>query len=161
MAILTGRAEIFSGDTTIVDTTKKMALGTRGFDASGNEYIYLQGVASTVLGSWVTYDEGHLTLLAVANGVGRVAVSMAAIVASSYGWYQIFGYNSAAKAISGGNCAADVAIYLTSTDGSVDDVKVVGDGIHGAISRVAESASSGVIGVELDYPYCDNYNPVS
>lgn len=161
MAQLTGASQIFEGDTSIVDTTARHALGTRAFDKDGNEYIYALGVASTVAGSWVTFDETYTTLLAVANGVGRIGVAMAAIVASSYGWYQIYGYNAAAKAITGGGCAADKAIYLTSTPGSCDDVKVVGDGIHSAISRVAESASSGVIGVELNHPYSDDYNPVS
>ena len=161
MANLTSKPQIFAGDTTVIDTSLKCPLGTKAVDTAGNEYIYLQGIGSTAAGSWVTYDEGHLTTLAVANGVGRIAIAMAAIVASSYGWYQIYGYNTVAKAITGGGCAADVAIYLTSTAGSVDDVKVTGDGVQGAISRVAESASSGVIGVELNYPYSDNYNPVS
>jgi len=51
MADLTGRVQIFSGDTSVVDTTLKHALGTRAFDANANEYIYLKGVASTAAGS--------------------------------------------------------------------------------------------------------------
>jgi hypothetical protein len=161
MAELTGYTQIFSGNTSVVDTVLKQPLGTRGFDGAGNEYIYLTGVVSTADGSWVTYDEAHLTILAVANCVGSVAVAQAAIGASSYGWYMIFGYDSGAKAITAGGCAADKAIYTTSTAGSVDDVKVTGDGIMGAISRVAESGSSGVIGVQLNYPFVDDYDPAA
>ena len=161
MAELTGRTQIFSGNTASVDTILGQPLGTRAMDKDGNEYIYLQGVASTADGSWVAFDEAHLTTLLTTNVIGRVAVAQAAIVASRYGWYQIYGYDSGAKAISGGACAADVCLYTTSTAGSVDDVKTATEGIFGATSRVAESGSSGVIGVELNYPYTDNYNPVS
>src|SRR5687767_1469871 len=56
------------------------------------EFIYLLGVASTAVGSWVTYnmDDGGTTLL-VPNAIGPVAVAMSANVASQYGWYQIQG----------------------------------------------------------------------
>lgn len=154
MVNLTGYTSAFDSDTSIVDTTINHPLGTVAKDASGNEYIYLQGVASTAAGSWVTYDEAHLTTLTAANAVGPVAVAMAAIVANSYGWYQIKGVNTIALAISGGAAAADVALYLTSTAGRVDDVDVAGDLISGTLSRVAES--SGIIGVQLNYPFVYN-----
>lgn len=156
MAQLTARTQIFSGDTSVVDTSLGHPLGTRAFDTDGNEYIYLQGVASTAAGSWVTFDEDNLTTLAVADGVGRVAVAMAAIVASRYGWYQIYGRCATALAILDGDCAADKQLYLTSTAGSVDDVDVAGDAIHGAISRVAETVTANYIEAELNYPFvCD------
>ena len=156
MADLTGYAQIFSGNTSVVDTYMRHPLGTRALDADGNEYIYLLGVASTAAGSWVTFDEDKATTLAVADAVGRVGVAMAAITASKYGWYQIYGACATAKAIADGDCAADVQLYLTSTGGSVDDADVAGDAIHGAISRVAETTTAGYIEAELNYPFvCD------
>lgn len=154
MPALSPRPEIFSGNTDVVDTTPQHQLGTIASDVNGNEYIYLTGVASTVVGDWVSYDEAYLTTRVAANGVGPLAVAMAATVASTYGWYQIKGYNASCGAISGGGCAADVALYLTSTPGLVDDVDVAGDAIHGAISRVAES--SALIGAQLNYPFVLN-----
>lgn len=163
MAQLTGRAQIFSGDTSIVDTTLNHPLGTRAFDADGNEYIYLQGVASTVAGTWVSFDENNVTTRLAADAVGRVAVAKAAIVASSYGWYQIYGNCQDALAISGGDAAADAAVYATSTAGQVDDVAVIGDLVKGAIFRTQEGeadSGEGYCDVELNYPYVDNETPI-
>ena len=80
-------------------TTQKVPLGTRvqaedkASTAYGvGEFIYLQGVASTVLGSFVTISEDDFsTALLAANAIGNVATSMSINVASSYGWYQISG----------------------------------------------------------------------
>jgi hypothetical protein len=65
----------------------------------GGEFIYLKGVASTLVGSLVTYDpvNGTTTLSSTtATGVGAsgnqpLAVAMAACVSGYYGWYQIAG----------------------------------------------------------------------
>ncbi len=64
------------------------------------EFIYLDGVSSTVLGSIVRYDDGFQTALAgTAVDVGEPnAVAMAACTASYYGWYQIAGLAVAKKA---------------------------------------------------------------
>lgn len=151
MAYLTGRTEIFGGDTAKIDTTLVHPLGTRAFDANGNEYIYLQGVASTVAGDWVVYDEDLLTTRMTSASRGPVAVAMAAIVASSYGWYAIFGDVATANAISGGAAADNAQVYATSTDGQVDDVDVAGSLVIGAVFRSAESG--GAAEVQLSYPY--------
>lgn len=153
MANLTGYTGIFAGDTSIVDTTLKHALGTRAIDVDGNEYIYLQGIGSTVAGSWVVFDEAHLTTLTVANVKGRVGIAMAAIVASSYGWYQIYGKNTIARGTSGSIDDND-KLWVTATAGVVDDTDVATDLVFGAIARSADT--SGVFTVELNYPICHN-----
>jgi hypothetical protein len=85
-------------------TTKKHALGTimRGKDPDlgGGEFIYLLGVANTVVGSVVIWDSAYQTTL-WASGASLprpVAFAMSANVASQYGWYQISGMATAAKA---------------------------------------------------------------
>ena len=153
MATLSGRAQIFSGDTSSVDSTLMHPLGTRACDTAGNEYIYLTGVASTAIGSWVVFDEAHLTTLTVANVKGRVAVAMAATIASTYGWYQIYGKNIVAKGTSGSIDDND-KLWVTATAGVVDDTDVATDLVFGAIARSADS--SGVFTVELNYPICHN-----
>lgn len=152
MAELTGYTQTFDSDTTTVDDSARHPLGTRAFDTAGNEYIYLKGVASTAAGSWVTFDEAHLTTLAVADAIGRVAIAMAATVADKYGWYQIYGKNTVAKVLTG--FADNGAIYLTATAGSVDDADVAGDAVIGAWGRSA--IASGVATVELNYPMVHN-----
>lgn len=148
MAVLTGPTQLFGADTSIVSTTLVHPLGTRARDADGNEYVYLTGVASTAAGSWVSFDEDNITLLLTANAVGRVGIAMAAIVASSYGWYQIYGKNTIAVT---DTVAADKQLYIDGTAGRADDAVVSGDMIVGAISRSADT--SNVATVELCYPF--------
>jgi ABC-type uncharacterized transport system permease subunit len=68
---------------TNVDTVQKYTFGSRVQDKDCNEYIYLKGVASTLAGSWVTYDELGVTTLLAANAKGPVAIAMAATDSTS------------------------------------------------------------------------------
>ena len=149
MANLTGWAGSFHGDTSVVDLAKEHQLGTRARDTDGNEYMYVQGVASGAAGSWVSIDEDHVTTLLAANAVGRVGIMMAALDATTdYGWIQIYGKNTIAKT---DTVAADKALYIDGTAGRADDADAAGDTIQGAISR--SSDSSNVATVELNYPF--------
>ena len=146
---------------TQVDSSALRTVGERyRDDETGAEYIYLQGIASVAIGSWVTFDiltnATSTTALLVANGKGPVAVAMAAVIASKFGWFQIFGYTVVAKAISGGDAAAGAILVSTSTAGSVDDAPVAGDYIFGALCTVQEGespSSAGNVGVYLTYPF--------
>lgn len=82
------------------ETTQKHPLGTivRGVDPTYGEaeFIYLLGVASTVVGSLARYNATTWqTTLADGAAAQRkatpVAVAMSANVAAQYGWYQISG----------------------------------------------------------------------
>ena len=68
------------------------------------EFVYLIGVASTIVGSIVTYHDGDtlvgqtaLSTTAVDSGE-PLAVAMSACVAGEYGWYQIGGVAVLGKA---------------------------------------------------------------
>lgn len=104
------------------------------------KFIYLQGAANVDEGDWVTYnaDDGSVTLLA-ANAIGPAAVAMGALVASTYGWYQIAG-----KAV--GLCltgfADNAAVYATATAGQVDDAVVSGDRVQNAKGASARGTIS-------------------
>lgn len=148
MAYLSGSQSIAHADTSVVDTAAQVQLGSRMRDAAGNEYIYLKGVASTGAGSWVTFDENYATTLLAANAVGPVAIAMAATVASTYGWYQIYGVNTVAKT---DTVAADKALFIDGTNGRADDAVVTGDLIVGASSQTADT--SNVATVQITYPY--------
>lgn len=145
-------------------TTKKVPLGTivtavhestTGSTTYGSgEFIYLLGVASTAVGSWVTYnlDDGGTALLA-ANAIGPVAIAMSANVASQYGWYQISG-----KAIGLAVSGVDNAIVSAhATAGSVDDTLVDGDMVHLAKFASAQDVpSTGFCEFEIHRPYMDD-----
>lgn len=157
MASLTSKVgKIYAGDTSVVDTSIKHQIGTRALDSAGNEYIYLQGIDSTVAGDWVSFDEAGVTTRLVEDARGRVGIAMAAIVASSYGWYQIFGKNIVAKGRSAA-IADNSCLYTYSTNaGQVDDVDgdASGEMVIGAFSRSTDTA--GVFTAELRYPMVIN-----
>jgi hypothetical protein len=119
------------------------------------EFIYLKGVASTVVGSFVTYSlKDCTTALLVANAIGPVAVSMSINVASSFGWYQISG-TAVGKAKAG--FADNAAVYGTSTAGSIDDAVVAGDRVHNAKGASAlDDPSTGLAKFELNRPHTDD-----
>lgn len=91
----------------------------RAFDPTygAGEFILLVGVASTTVGSLVTYDGTtyQTTLAATTSNQARpVAVAMSANLAGSFGWYQIEGTAVCAKSTSS-NFAATVAVGVKST----------------------------------------------
>lgn len=135
-----------------VYTTAKFKVGEVVADENGNQYIFGSGVASCVAGSWVSLDEAAQATLLAANAKGRVGVAMGAIVASTYGFFQIYGKSTTALALTGFADNADC--YATATAGSVDDAIVAGDRVKGAIGRSA--VSGGVITVELNFPIVDD-----
>lgn len=140
-------------------TTKQHPLGTRvkAVDPTygDGEFVYLNGVASTVIGSWVTYnlDDGTTNLLA-ANAIGPVAVAMSANVASQYGWYQVYG-KAVGKALA--SYADNGLVYATATAGSIDDAVVAGDRVKLAKGASAvDTPSTGFAEFEIEYPFMDD-----
>jgi len=139
-------------------TTQQVALGTiiraedKATTAYGvGEFIYLKGVASTAVGSVVTYSaDDHTTALAVANAVGPIATAMSACVASQFGWYQISGKGVATVA---DEFADNGDVYLTSTAGDVDDADVAGDYVQGMLGASAiGTPSAGLAEMEMSRP---------
>jgi hypothetical protein len=144
-------------------TTQNAPLGTRiqaidkaTTDYGIGEFIYLKGVASTVVGSVVLIDQDDFsTSLATANDVGYLAVAMAATVASEYGWYQVKG-----KAVIKGlaSLADNASLYLTSTAGSLDDAVVAGDRVKGYAKTASalDTPSTGLAEADIVNPFVDN-----
>lgn len=137
-------------------TTQKHELGTivtaKDPTYGVGEFIYLQGVASTAVGTVVHYNaDDFSTTRAVADGIGPVAVAMSANVANQYGWYQISG-KAVAKVATG--FADNAAVYLTSTAGTVDDAVVAGDAVYNAKGASAiGTPSAGLAELEIARPF--------
>jgi len=150
-----------AGSQPIADTSTeaKHALGlivTAADPAYGaGEFVYLKGVASTAVGSWVTYNpDDNSTALLAANAIGPVAVAMSANVASQYGWYQIQG-KAIGKALAG--YVDNALVYATATAGSVDDAVVAGDRVKGALGASAVGTpSTGLAEFEIARPFMDD-----
>lgn len=129
-------------------TTQKHQLGTivRANDPTygEGEFIYLLGVASTAVGSVVTYEaSGYQTALApVGSNLPKpVAIAMSANVASQYGWYQISG-RAVAKKTSGVAIGAAAAVGVKTTG----LIAATGSGkeVQGAITVAVSTASTSV-----------------
>lgn len=132
-------------------TTQNLPLGTivhardTASTAYGEgEFIYLLGVASTVVGSVVSYDGAstgvptYQTALAPATaGLGvPLAVAMSANLAASYGWYQISG--TSVMATNGTLAAGPAKIYLA---GSGQVTSTQGNGVQ--VTNAKNSSATG------------------
>jgi hypothetical protein len=125
-------------------------------DYGVGEFIYLKGVASTVVGSWVTFNQDdNTTALLAANAIGPVAVAMSANdAATSYGWYQIYG-KAVGRVLAG--FVDNANVYATATAGSVDDAIVAGDLVKNAKGASAVGTpSANLAEFEIQYPFMDD-----
>lgn len=132
-------------------------LGTRchAIDAADGpgEFMYLQGKANTVQGSWVVIDmdNGSTTLLDTdTSGLkGAIGVAMSANIGNQYGWYAIYGKIEAQMAAS---FADDGLIFATSTAGVCDDAQVDNWLISGACGA-GTIVGAGLCEVQLSHPF--------
>lgn len=132
-------------------TKQQWPLGTiiRGMDPTygAGEFIYLKGVASTVVGSLVTYDPFlATTVLAPATlGKGPVAVAMSANVLNQFGFYAIAG----AVAVKAPNAMVPGAevFMLAATPGSVDDAAVAGEQVCNAVVSTTTGTPGAGLGI--------------
>lgn len=145
-------------------TTQQQPLGTivRAKDVSVNaygeaEFIYLQGVTSTVAGLLVTYNATtyQTTILPSTANLGQsVAVAMSAnATKTSYGWYQICGMAVVLKtAVS---VSPQVIMYISGTAGRVFATSTSGREIVNArganLSSVTSTCSSLVM--QINRPF--------
>jgi len=142
----------------VTDTVQNHPLGTVVFANDpvygGGEFIYLKGIASTVVGSMVDYDQYLATtaLSPATGGTGPVAIAMSANVANQYGWYQIKG-SAVVKAPNAMVAGAEV-FSLAATPGSVDDAPVNGEQILNAkVSTTTGTPSTGLAVIEINNPF--------
>ncbi len=135
------------------ETTQSHQLGmvVRGFDSTFGvgEFIYLKGVASTAVGSIVSYNTSTFTtvLCPVGNNRSRpVAFAMSANVANQFGWYQIGGVAVARK-------TCTICLVTSGVVGVLTIGLVAGSGsgkeLRGAIVAATASAAAGRTTVQL------------
>jgi hypothetical protein len=111
------------------------------------EFIYLKGVASTVVGNVVTdVASTGATVLSltsgVVNGGAPLAVAMSANVASQWGWYQIAGDATIKKTAVKVDPAGTTKVYLSATSGRVMQTSVAGRQVIGARWITATTVTS-------------------
>jgi hypothetical protein len=123
------------------------------------EFIYLLGVASTAVGSVVTWNgnsSGTPTFqtalaAATANQGQPLAVAMSANVANQYGWYQLTG--QAVVATNGTLAAGPGKVYLAGS-GQVTSTAAAGAEVLNAINVTATGTpAAGQAVVSIDRPF--------
>jgi hypothetical protein len=141
-------------------TTKKHPLGkivcAKDPTYGEGEFIYLLGVASTVVGSNVVYNATtYQTALApnTANLGSPTAVAMSENVAGQYGWYQIGGLAVKKKTAVAVN--PQVAIYLSATPGRVMATAASGKQILGArtANLTTVTSTTSTVVVQINRPH--------
>lgn len=129
-------------------------LGRKVRTADGSEYIWMKGVASLVLGDWVTFNgSSYATVRLIADAVGPVAIAMSAnTVTTNQSWYQIAGINTVSN--SDTVAGANVPLFIDGTTGRVDDAVVTGDMVVNAFPTAADTTN--VLPVYIFYPCVTN-----
>jgi hypothetical protein len=146
-----------TGSTTTIPTPPLMpGMIVRAVDPTygEGEFILLKGVASTAVGSIVTYNTSSFTTALAPAGTNKpqpIAVAMSANTSSSnWGWYQISGIAVAAKTAAT-TLSADVAIGV-ATAGLVS-ASSTGAEVQGALVAVAAGTSATTVQIVINRPH--------
>lgn len=147
---------------TATDTTQNHPFGkqVRAKDSTLGEgtFIYLKGVASTVVGSLVTYDvtTGVTTLSPNTGNTGNpVAVAMAACDATTkFGWYQTVGAATIKKTAVKFDPAVANKVFQSGTAGRIMQTSASGKQILGArfTSTVTVTSTTSTAVVQITWP---------
>lgn len=139
-----------ASEITTVSDSAVYTVGSRAKDSAGNEYVFCLGVASVVAGDWVVFNKDYAVTRLAGSEVGSVAVAMAAVVASKWGWFQIWGEGSAKVVATGG-----VRVYTHTVTGQALDTVVTGALIQGAVTTAGtgNTVTGTLQAVQLDYPF--------
>ncbi len=157
-AQITGSALASSGVLGVIYDTAKYPLSmiVGGVDSLGGyaEYVFLGGVASTVVGSAVLFDELGVSALtnsgAVGTSTGFLAVALTInVAATTYAWYAVSGAHNVSLAAS---VADNASLYTSTGDGVLDDAKIADKQISGIMSR-ASTTGAAVVRCQLNRPF--------
>ncbi len=152
-----GHALASVGLLTDVDTTKRNPLGTRFIDDNANEYIYMQGIASLAAGDWCLYNAATasspyiVARLLTTSVNGPVAVAMAAVLASQFGWFQVWGLTPTFTAVTTDGSADGKLLSQGATVGRLVTGSVTTKNIINAVAVGAAASNTGT--VFITYPY--------
>lgn len=117
------------------------------------EFIYLKGVASTVVGDVVTYVNSTGTTVRITNVATQsspVAVAMSACDAvTKFGWYQIGGSATVKKTAVKVDPAVARQVYISATSGRVMQTSAAGKNLLGmrweTLVTVTSTTSTAVV----------------
>lgn len=100
----------------------EFALGTRAHGTDGSEWVYVQAGAAITQYDCVTIDENYQAVAADTTPVvagHMIGFAQVAFADNDLGWVAMQGSNITCRIA--GSCAADVQLYLSGTNGILDD----------------------------------------
>lgn len=136
-----------NGTSAIPTPPTMLGMVARAFDPTygEGEFILLVGVASTVVGSVVTYSPTtYQTTLSpnTANLSQPIAVAMSANLAGSFGWYQISGLAVVKKTAVKVDPAGTRRMYQSATAGRLMQTSAAGKNVLGMASANLTTVTS-------------------
>lgn len=143
----------------VTETASNHTLGDVVFGSQGTKWVYVQAAAALSAKKWAAIDEAYqlyaLTSARAASGFG-ITVPQISFANDDYGWVPVEGAFGSAFAKK--SCAADSALYVTTTAGAVDDTATGHFQIVGALLISAASSNSGFFGCRfLHEPYANKF----
>ena len=135
-----------------IDFSPLYTIGTKTTLRDGNEYVYLRGVAGTMVGSWIIYNHlGDTALIAVGLN-GPIAIAMAPIIADRWGWYCIQALRIDARIAPNTPVNASI-IGRQGADGDAGSGMAAGDEIFNVMCRAATGATAAVVPCQINYSF--------
>ena len=132
------------------------AVGSRGADSAGKEYVYVHANGVAVVGDVMIIDEAYeadqLSATTSAPGTGAglpLGVAIVALADNEWGWVQIYGAVAAINV--GTSCAVHTILNSTATVGRIDDDSGAGLEDLVGITTTGAEASNLAAGI-LNYP---------
>ena len=151
MSVANKTLQATAGALNDVDTVQRNPLGLIVPDEFGNEYMYVQGVASCAAGDFLCINSDYTTARTLSTPLsGRVGVAMAALVASTFGWAQITGLvsdgaggNGITKANIATASADKAPLFQSATPGRLTITAAAGCAVLGAYGSGASTSNVG------------------
>lgn len=149
--------DLMGAEIATVDSAAKFNLGQtcKARDTSTGyigEFVYMQGVASNATGLWNQLNYGNHVVSLLADGaIGGVGVSMGAIIASTFGWFQTKGKATAMVAAA---VADNAALYISAAGVAIAATSNKSEIIGARTAAAADSSSAGNIACEISNPVC-------
>lgn len=131
--------DIFPISGSLLETPMPLALGSRGLDSLGNEYVLVQSAAAITVDGQCGFISGAwlFTALGTANDTPQQQVGFSRGLPTAAGqrfWAQIWGRGNVRVLA---NAAAGVNLNTTATAGSLDDDATVGSFIVRGVNLIA------------------------
>lgn len=130
-------------DLTATPDTIEHVLGTRVTATDGQEYVYVQASGAITQYDVVGIDENFQAAAvtkAIVDDGWEIGVAQVAFADNDYGFVATKGSNLTARVA--GSCAADVALYTTSTAGVLDDTSASQTKIDGIVAIAANATTA-------------------